>query len=138
MQISFSRNGQMIATYPEEEVPALLQSRVLFSDDLYWHEGMATWATVGSKWEGGAALAPAQATASKIKKGEFFGVGAVVQLLGLVCFFLFVPFGIILGFILLIMGSFMSRVWVCSKCRGKVDREAAVCPHCRAPFGTEG
>jgi hypothetical protein len=74
------------------------------------------------------------ATAYKLRKGEFFGKGAVVQILGLVCCLWLGFFGLVAGIILLVVGSFMARVWACSECRGTLDKEASVCPHCRARF----
>jgi hypothetical protein len=50
MKIKFGRDGQEIGEYPEEAVPALLQSRVLFPTDLFWHEGLPEWQSVSSRW----------------------------------------------------------------------------------------
>jgi hypothetical protein len=52
MKIKFSRQGQEIGEYPEEAVPALLQSGVLLPTDHYWHEAIPgnQWAAVGSRW----------------------------------------------------------------------------------------
>ena len=72
------------------------------------------------------------AMATKIKKAEFAGVGMFLQLLGLVLCFLFFPFGLIAGLILLVYGGIKANVHVCSDCRGKVEKQARVCRHCRA------
>jgi hypothetical protein len=50
MNIRFSREGKAIGEYSDEGVPALLQSGVLRSSDLYWQPGMSDWAAVKSKW----------------------------------------------------------------------------------------
>jgi hypothetical protein len=76
--------------------------------------------------------------ATKIKKGEIFGVGALIQLIGVVVCFLIFPIGLIVGILLLIVGGRMAYVWKCSECRGKVDKHASVCQHCRAEFGVGG
>lgn len=78
---------------------------------------------------------PAPGPEAKIvKKTEFAGAGAGVQLLGVVCCFLFFPIGLILGIILLIVGGRMAIVAVCSECRGKVDAKAKLCQHCGKTF----
>lgn len=73
--------------------------------------------------------------ATKIKKSEFAGVGMFLQLLGVVLCFVLFPVGLIAGLILLIYGGVKANVLKCSDCRGKVEKEARVCPHCRADFG---
>ena len=74
--------------------------------------------------------------ASKVKKSEFVGIGAAIQAIGLIVCFIAFPFGVVAGIILLIVGSRMAIVYKCSECRGKVDKEAMVCQHCRANFGS--
>lgn len=77
-----------------------------------------------------ATLPPAsQPTATKTKKSAFVGKGAFVQLLGIVCCFLFFPFGLIAGVLLLIAGSKMSFIYRCSNCGNRVETETRVCPH---------
>ncbi len=70
--------------------------------------------------------------ATKIKKAEFAGAGMFIQLLGLVLCFVLFPVGLIVGISLIIVGAVKAHVHVCSDCRGKVSKEARVCPHCRA------
>lgn len=68
-----------------------------------------------------------------IKKSEFAGAGALVQLFGLVAFFILpMEIGVVVGILLLIIGGRMAIIRVCSDCRAKVDKQASVCPHCRA------
>ena len=50
MQIHLARNGEKLAPQEEETIPALLESGAVRASDLFWHEGMADWATVGTKW----------------------------------------------------------------------------------------
>jgi hypothetical protein len=76
-----------------------------------------------------------QRTATKIKKSEFVGKGALVQAIGIVVSFLFLPFSLVPGIILLIVGGRMAIVRKCSECCGKVEIEARVCQHCGAHFG---
>ena len=79
--------------------------------------------------------------ATKIKKSEFAGAGMFIQLVGIVCFLLawetgpvgLVVFGI-LGMLLLIAGGRRALVILCSECRGKVEKKARICPHCRSEF----
>jgi hypothetical protein len=80
---------------------------------------------------------PTQApVARKVKKSEFVGKGALVQAIGLGCCFLVVPFGIIVGIILLVIGGRMAFVWKCSHCGNKIDKDSRICPHpnCGARF----
>ena len=78
---------------------------------------------------------------SVIRKREFAGKGAGIQLLGLASPFigglLLGAIGAVLGMValvvLLIVGSMQSSVWLCSECRNKVrDRTVRVCPACHA------
>lgn len=71
---------------------------------------------------------------TKIKKAEFAGVGAGLQLLGVVLCFVLFPFGLVGGIMLLVYGGMRANVWRCSECRGNVDQAANVCRHCRAEF----
>jgi len=76
-----------------------------------------------------------------IKKNEVVGVGALVQLIGL----LVLGFGIfvlgdfiITGAVMLgcmVAGARLSSKYLCPECRGKVDKKAKVCQHCAAKFG---
>jgi membrane-bound ClpP family serine protease len=78
---------------------------------------------------------------SKIRKTEMAGAGMMLQLLGVILmvvgFFAggmgFAFFGG-LGLLLLIYGGIKANVIKCSDCLGKVEKEARVCPHCRAEF----
>lgn len=72
--------------------------------------------------------------ATKIKKAEFAGVGALVQFIGVILCFVAFPLGVLPGLLLLIIGGRMAIVIKCSECRGKIDKEANICPHCRAAF----
>jgi hypothetical protein len=80
--------------------------------------------------------------ATKVRKKEFAGRGAALQLLALLAPFvgaLLGPPGIVAGLVALValfwIGSQKSMPWACSDCRGRVDRQASVCPHCRATLG---
>lgn len=78
--------------------------------------------------------------AHKLKKAEFVGKGALVQVIGLVCCFLVIPFGLLVGIILLIIGGRMAFVWKCGNCGNKVDKDSRICPHpnCGARFDDVG
>ena len=69
----------------------------------------------------------------KKTKYEFAGVGALVQLVGFVALWIF-PFGTVVGLALLIIGNTLSKKHLCSECGNKVEKDAKVCPHCRAEF----
>ena len=82
--------------------------------------------------------------ATKIKKSEFAGGGMLVQLLGIgliVVGCITGPFGLVFfggcGLLLIIYGGIKANVVLCSDCRGKVEKEAIVCRHCRATFGDD-
>jgi hypothetical protein len=77
--------------------------------------------------------------ATKIKKTESAGGGAGLQLLGVVLIvvgFFLGAIGLVffggLGLVLLIYGGIKANVLKCSDCMGKVEKQARVCPHCRA------
>jgi hypothetical protein len=69
------------------------------------------------------------------RKTEMAGVGCAVQGLGL----LFLVFGIVwwpgvlLGLFGLVLGSMLSRKWVCPACKNRLDSGSVkLCPACRA------
>ena len=62
------------------------------------------------------------------KKGEFIGMGCLIQALGLAVCFLFWPIGIII----LIIGGRMAIKYVCSDCGNKVEKSARICPVCKS------
>jgi len=41
----------------------------------------------------------------------------------------------LIGLMLMIAGRIKAIVTVCSECRGKVDKLARICPHCRTELG---
>jgi hypothetical protein len=83
----------------------------------------------------------ANVLASKVKKTEFAGMGSMMQLLGVVLIVVGFGFGLVvavffggIGLLLLVAGGVKANVLLCSECRGKVEKAAKVCPHCRARF----
>ena len=78
-------------------------------------------------------MQPGPATPHIRRKAEFIGVGALVQLVGLVLLFFF-PLGTIAGVLLLIIGSAMSVKTICSSCGNKVEKTSKLCPTCKASF----
>jgi hypothetical protein len=75
----------------------------------------------------------AQLTASKKTKVEYVGVGALIQVLGIIALFFF-PIGSVIGVVLLVIGHSMSKKIRCSACGNRVDKESRRCPHCQAEF----
>lgn len=83
-------------------------------------------------------------TAKKVRKSEIAGVGALVQLLGLIAaayFFFFFSLatplaGYIIGAVVLIIclavGSSLSFRYICSNCGNRVEKTAKLCPTCKA------
>ena len=51
MDVSFARNGKMLGLYPDDGVPQLLEGHAVTASDYFWHEGMAEWQPIASKWE---------------------------------------------------------------------------------------
>jgi hypothetical protein len=70
MQIYFARNGTKFAEYPEEAIPALLQSGVIFPSDNYWTMGMKDWGTVETKWPITPPLLPTSSAAVPSSHGQ--------------------------------------------------------------------
>jgi endogenous inhibitor of DNA gyrase (YacG/DUF329 family) len=68
----------------------------------------------------------------KKKRVDWFGVGSVLQLLGLACCLTIV--GAIVGIPLLVWGGVMVRKMKCSECGGQVDSGIKFCPFCKAQF----
>jgi hypothetical protein len=71
--------------------------------------------------------------ATIIRKTEFAGVGCIVQIAGVIlCLTLY---GAILGIPLLVVGSQMSKKWICSNCGNRLaDRGVKICAVCRCQF----
>ena len=70
-----------------------------------------------------------------VTKERFGLMSAVVQLIGFLILF-WIPFGTIVGIVILVRGHLMYLYGVhrCSECAEKVRPEARVCPHCAARF----
>lgn len=78
-----------------------------------------------------------------IKKTQFAGAGAAVQLMGValavVGALYFGDTGLVVGgvagLLLLVIGSNMSKAFLCSECRNPVASKAVrLCPACKAEF----
>ena len=85
--------------------------------------------------------------AKVISKTKFAGVGALVQLMGVLIAVLGVYFygddgliiGGIAGLLLLIIGSTLSKAYLCSECRNPVaNAKVRICPVCNENLGKEG
>lgn len=69
-----------------------------------------------------------------VSKCEFAGVGCVVQGLALIVIWFF-PIGTLLGIGLIILGSIMSKKWICPQCKNPLaSKDVKVCPACQASF----
>jgi len=68
--------------------------------------------------------------AKRIKKSEFAGVGMWYQLIGVILCFTLI--GAIIGIPLLIVGGRKAIVYKCSNCMNKIEKDAKMCPICRA------
>ncbi|MBM3853073.1 MAG: DUF4339 domain-containing protein [Verrucomicrobia bacterium] len=51
MNVYFARDGKMLGCYPDDGVMQLLDGHAIMTSDYFWHEGMADWQSVASKWE---------------------------------------------------------------------------------------
>lgn len=70
--------------------------------------------------------------AKKEKKNVFAGMGAFVQLIGvLLCLTIA---GAIIGIPLFIMGSNMSKKLLCSNCGNQTTKESKICAACHYEF----
>lgn len=77
---------------------------------------------------------PKIAKPTKEKQCETLGVGGLLQIVGLFVCFLFFPFGLIAGIILMVIGHKKSYVYRCGKCRNRIDKEIKICPTCKAQY----
>ena len=70
------------------------------------------------------------------KKFELMGLGCAIQFFSI--FLLFIPFiGIGLFIALFIIGSILSKKYLCSNCGNKVYKESRICPVCKINFSDE-
>jgi len=67
----------------------------------------------------------------KIKKVSFAGWHTVLQIIGFLLLFVF-PIGTVIGLMLMVCGSHMGKYYICECCCNKVDKEAKICPTCKA------
>ena len=58
MDVYFARDGKMLGLYPEDGVTQLLEGHAVIASDYYWHEGMAEWLPITSKWDANIAAQP--------------------------------------------------------------------------------
>lgn len=56
MDVYFARDGRVLGLYPDDGVPQLLEGRAVMASDYYWHEGMASWEPIASRWESASPL----------------------------------------------------------------------------------
>ena len=70
--------------------------------------------------------------ARRLKKTKFASGGALVELVAVVLCLTIV--GAIIGIPLFVIGSSMSRYYVCSNCGNHLANTATMCPTCRALF----
>jgi hypothetical protein len=68
-------------------------------------------------------------------KKKSSNIGVLLQLIGLVCLFLFFPLGFFVGVAMLIGGGVMARGLACSECGNKISsKDVKICPVCKADF----
>jgi hypothetical protein len=143
MTYKFARGTKPIGEYPEEAIPALLQSNVLLPSDFFWGTGMPQWEAIHTKWNSSAPPLPSASTvrpaaarsysvpscqqcSSPMKKTEKVDksialqvAGILVFLIGLALLFAF-PIGTVFGVLLMIgaarMGSKKVKIWKCTRC----------------------
>ena len=85
MNIKFARDNQEIGEYPEQAVPALLQSSVLRFTDLFWHEGMSEWTPISARWSANAPRTIVGISEEK-KKTVYGTVFAVITAVAVIVF----------------------------------------------------
>jgi len=81
--------------------------------------------------------------AERVKKMEFAGRGAAIQLVALIaCVILGATMGIVgvlIGVGLFIWGSFNAFSWICGHCGNRIDgSHVKICPTCKASFENGG
>lgn len=77
-------------------------------------------------------IIPQTPVAKKLRKTKFAGGGSIVQIIGLLLCITII--GAIIGIPLFIIGSSMSRYYVCSNCGNLVVKSSTVCPSCHSQF----
>jgi hypothetical protein len=64
--------------------------------------------------------------------------GVLIQVVGLVLLFVAFPIGLVLGFIIIVLGGRVARQAICSECRNPLaGKQVKICPVCKAEFGKE-
>lgn len=78
-------------------------------------------------------------------KTDFLGKGALVQLVGVLVIlyswgddYAVLGFGLLVGVVLLLVGSNMSQYYICSDCGNKLDgSHVKMCPTCKEAIGNK-
>ncbi len=70
------------------------------------------------------------------RKTEFAGVGALVQLLGIILLLVtaLFPYSTIAGVLLFLIGSSLATKLICSDCGNKIEPSSLLCPTCKEPL----
>jgi hypothetical protein len=130
-------NGQVTGPYEREKLDASVAARSIPTDAMYGPTAQGPWMLV---------YAPPQAqqvpqVARRESKNEFIGKGALVQGIGLLMpgvgwFFAGgegALVGVVLFFILLVIGSRLSLVWSCGACKNPLPSgDVKICGACRS------
>ena len=78
--------------------------------------------------------APKNVFARKKAKHDSLGIGSALQVVGMACFF--IPHGgVLLAFILLLLGEKLALKLICSVCGNQTTSDAKLCAACGARFG---
>lgn len=131
-------NGQVTGPYEREQMDASVAARSIPADAMYGPTAQGPWMLV---YAPPPQQAQQQQVARRESKNEFIGKGALVQGIGLLMpgvgwFFAGsegVLVGVVLFFILLVIGSRLSLVWSCGACKNPLPSgDVKICGACRS------
>jgi hypothetical protein len=132
------QNDETKGPYTLGQLRSMWSAGSITSKTMHCQEGDSRWrqlSVIERELETPAAVPPpaAQPAGFRVKKVEFAGVGAIVQIIGLILCITIV--GAIIGIPLFIIGRSMDTKFLCSQCGNKLsDKETAICPVCRCQF----
>ena len=145
-------NDEQKGPYALSQIQSMWNSGAITSDSLYWDATDEQWKSINELVDQEPLATPLpppaianapraqeseQRWATVETKSEFLGEGCIWQGVGIILCFIWFPFGILAGIILLVYGGRMAKGFVCSLCKAKIEKGAHVCPHCNAELNVK-
>jgi len=135
-----SRSGNVLGPYEERDIVNLVSDGLVNVEDKCTPEGQENWKPLGTVvpavWSSPNAKLRTR-RAKRIRYQQSFGIGFLVQIIGVLLFFFLSPWllGVAVGLLLIAVGSIAGRASKCGACGKRLEDSAAQrCPKCSVWF----